>query len=80
MADQQFPIAVGDRVTRVPKTFDAEKKRVSPFHVQMQPLTGTVVYIHPAGRYHTVAFEFPRGIGWERRTAVLRESFRGVER
>lgn len=35
-------------------------------------IPGTVCYVHPKGRYHTVAFETAGG--------VIRESFLGVER
>lgn len=35
------------------------------------PIRGTVVYIHPQGRFHVVRFDFPYG--------SFCESFRGVE-
>lgn len=59
---------IGDSAQRVLETFgnyeeskDGKKKK---------PLTGTVVYIHPAGRYHTVEFEVSGG--------KIRESFQGT--
>lgn len=59
---------IGDRVTRIPETF------MEPEHAGPGPrsaLTGTVVYIHPKGRYHTVEFII--------RGRRVRESFQGVE-
>lgn len=60
---------VGDRVTRTPETFsDYDFKTRKSIH---RPLRGTVVYVHPRRRYHTVAFELPGG--------TVLESFQGVE-
>ena len=44
---------VGDKVIRTPITFTDPFKsgRNEPQH---KPMKGTVVYIHPEGRYHTV--------------------------
>lgn len=56
-------LAVGDVVYRKPISFsdsDAKNARL---------LRGTVVYVHPAGRFHVVEFE--KGV---------RESFAGVQR
>ena len=62
-------VKVGDRVTRTPDTFsDFDFKARKSIR---RPLRGTVVYVYPRRRYHTVAFELPGG-------AVL-ESFLGVE-
>lgn len=59
---------VGDKVLRTPQTFSDydPKANKSSSH----PMRGTVVYIHPLGRYHTVEFELPGG--------KVRESFLGV--
>lgn len=59
---------IGDKVIRTPITFtDPEKGgRNEPQH---KPMKGTVVYIHPEGRYHTVEFELPGG--------KVRENFTG---
>lgn len=59
---------VGEKVRRTPKTFmdcGADGK------LQRRQLTGTVVYVHPAGRYHTVAFETRGGL--------IRECFAGAK-
>lgn len=56
-------VRVGDTVQRRPVSFsdsDAKNARL---------LRGTVVYVHPAGRFHVVEFE--KGV---------RESFAGVRR
>lgn len=50
---------VGDTVTVVPQTLDFNlhnKTAVVP-----QPMTGTVVYIHPKGRFCVVEFAFRFG-------------------
>lgn len=60
-------IKLGDRRTVHPVTLDGHEKG------KPRPLTGTVVYIHPAGRY--CAIEFEVGRDGER----VRESFRLVE-
>ena len=62
-------VRVGERVTRTPDTFcDYDfKARKAVRH----PMRGTVVYVHPHRRYHTVAFELPGG--------TVLESFAGVE-
>lgn len=58
-------LKVGDKVKRRPETFhDPEEGRWAM-------MEGTVVYIHPEGRYHTVEFSF----GYGRKA---RESFLGA--
>ena len=52
-------VIVGERVTRIPETFcdyDFKARKVS-----RRPMRGTVVYVHPRRRYHTVAFALPGG-------------------
>lgn len=49
---------IGDRVTVVPETLyfnlhEEAKKKV--------PMTGTVIYIHPQGRFYVVEFSFKFG-------------------
>ena len=52
-------------------------RRMPSIHIEKDgsksggPIIGTVVYIHPQGRFHVVRFDFPFG--------SFRESFRGVE-
>lgn len=58
---------IGDRVTRTPTTFFEVS---STGKKDKHPVTGTVVYIHPKGRYHTVAFETRGG--------TILESFKRV--
>ena len=60
---------VGDKVSRCPETFGRER----PLWGKSDRITlaGCVVYIHPKGRFHVVAFPMPRGI-------ELRESFIGT--
>lgn len=64
---------IGDRVQRVPETFgemeeirDRNRKRKA----RSRAYDGTVIYIHPLGRFHVVAFETRGG--------TIRESFAGV--
>lgn len=62
-------VIVGERVTRIPETFcdyDFKARKAS-----RRPMRGTVVYVHPRRRYHTVAFALPGG--------TVLESFQGVE-
>ena len=59
-------VKVGDIVTRVAITLAGDREIGRTY-------TGEVVYIHPQGRFHTVAFRFGNG-------AEVRESFLGVER
>ena len=50
---------VGETVIRRPATFGRGRMK------------GRVVYVHPAGRFHVVEFELPRG-------GTLRECFAGA--
>lgn len=50
---------IGDKVTRIPNFLMGHEQ--SPIREAAKPLTGTVVYIHPQGRYYTV--EFDLGLG-----------------
>lgn len=59
-------VRLGDSVVRCPVTLYSNEKEVR------KNRRGTVVYIHPLNRFHTVQF----GDG----KRVLRESFLGVER
>lgn len=59
---------IGDKVQRMPETFGHYEETGEGKRKKM--LTGTVVYIHPAGRYHTVEFEVAGG--------KIRESFLGA--
>ena len=55
---------INDIVTKTPSSYcNAGLGRVPP-------MTGRVVYIHPLGRFHVVAFETRGG--------TIRESFAGV--
>ena len=60
-------VKLGDRRTVHPATLDGHEKG------KPRPLTGTVVYIHPAGRYCVLEFEV--GTRGER----IRESFQLIE-
>jgi hypothetical protein len=70
-------VNVGDKVSRSPVTFSPDrdelllKKTASmdSFHEAWQ-ITGTVVYVHPQGRYHIVEFDMPGG--------KVREAFMGT--
>lgn len=57
----------GDKVTRQSATLTHEGKNGKPVGTTM---TGTVVYVHPKGRFHTVEFQVRGG--------TVRESFRGA--
>ena len=67
-------LKIGDKVTRVPKTIlqiaILEGQNFGNI-LKAKPVTGTVVYIHPKGRFHVVEFENLRG-------EKLRETFDGV--
>lgn len=56
----------GDKVLRNPVTLECPHTAQG----KKMPLRGTVVYIHPKGRYHTVAFQLRGGI--------VQESFLGM--
>lgn len=64
---------IRDRVQWVPETF-GETEEIRDRHrkrkARRRAYDGTVVYIHPLGRYHVIAFETAGGI--------IRESFAGV--
>lgn len=57
---------VGDKVKLVPSVLVDECN-----HKGSKPLKGTVVYVHPKGRFYTVEFPCPFG-------RSFRESFAGV--
>lgn len=60
-------VKLGDRRTVHPATLDGYEKD------KPRPLTGTVVYIHPAGRFCTLEFEVGK------RGERIRESFQLIE-
>ena len=60
-------VEIGDDVARYPRALGMNNTEEPHLY------RGTVVYIHPLGRFHTVEFRFPHG-------AAIRESFLGVER
>ena len=62
-------IKLGDRITVKPTTFDVpgEKGRA-------KAIPGTVVYVHPAGRYCVLEFDVGR-----REPATVRESFQLID-
>ena len=70
-----FMVKVGDKVTRTPKTIEqmvlVEGQSFGGV-LRAKPVTGTVVYVHPQGRFHVVEFENLRG-------DKLRETFDGVD-
>lgn len=49
-------VKIGQTVIRVPQTFADYDPQALKKHAA-KPMRGRVVYIHPQGRYHTVAFE-----------------------
>lgn len=59
---------IGQKVTRIPVTFQDVDKDCKP---TKKAMIGTVVYIHPRGRFHTVAFRLRGGF--------VRECFAGTE-
>ena len=63
--NEKRKVRPGDTVTRQPITIAADRNGRTPYR------RGTVVYVHPSGRYHTV--EFGEG------GTAFRESFHGVE-
>ena len=63
MAKNSYLVRIGDVVQRRPVSFsDGDAKNA-------RTMRGTVVYVHPTGRFHVVEFE--KGV---------RESFAGVRR
>lgn len=59
---------IGQKVRRVPLSLTQTADNGKQEH---RPMTGKVVYIHPEGRYHMVAFEMRGGI--------VRECFEGTD-
>ena len=57
---------IGQKVTRYPVSFSEPDGKEG-----QKPVTGTVVYIHPLGRFHIVEFELRGG--------KVQESFQGTE-
>lgn len=65
-------VKVGQRVTRMPKTFGAlDDMRDFTVKTGIKLQKGIVVYVHPKGRFHVVEFENLKG-------EKIRESFDGV--
>lgn len=58
---------VGDKVERYPITFTGDYDKPGK---KKRKITGTVVYVHPQGRYHIVEFAVSGG--------AIREGFIGV--
>ena len=64
---------IGDIVQRIPETFGETEKirgRNQKKNIRRCAYRGTVIWIHPRGRFHLVVFETKGG--------VIRESFAGV--
>lgn len=64
---------IRDRVQRVPETFGETERSetgTGKRKARRRAYDGTVIYIHPLGRFHVVAFETRGG--------TIRESFAGV--
>ena len=59
---------IGDKVSRIPLTIGFADK----IEARTRRRTGTVVYIHPKGKYHIVEFQTRGG--------PIREAFMGVEK
>lgn len=62
-------VEVGETVWRTPVGFH---EMIGPGHQTKQRFKGRVIYVHPEGRYHRVAFDLPGG-------RVI-EAFSGTER
>ena len=61
-------VKIGQKVQRYPETFfEREGEKNAP----KRPITGTVVYIHPLGRFHIVEFDLRGG--------KVQESFQGIQ-
>ena len=58
-------VSVGDKVLRTPRTFSKPGRKTDGY--ERTQMKGTVVYVHPKGRFHLV--EFAEG---------LKECFRGA--
>ena len=61
-----------ETVTRTPLTIEAivDGGKGRPIKLAHRPMRGRVIYIHPRGRFHVVAFPLPGG--------DVREAFLGV--
>lgn len=64
-------VRVGQTVKRIPKTIGVSDS-ARPTVLEVRPLDGTVIYVHPEGRFHVVEFQNRMG-------GVFRETFYGVE-
>ena len=62
-------VKLGDRVVRTPVTIQ-EYAPMNSRRFLLKSMTGTVIYIHPKGRYHTVEFQI--------RCGPVRENFHGT--
>lgn len=60
-------VEIGQEVVRMPETIF---KRANG-KAALRTMRGRVVYIHPRGRFHVVAFKV--------RGKIIRETFKGVE-
>lgn len=61
-------LEVGMEVVRIPQSlYEADGKGKG----ERRPMRGRVVYIHPLGRFHIVAFRV--------RGKIIKETFQGVE-
>lgn len=60
-------LKVGDIVSRAPETIEDDDKKPN---IKNKPQRCRVTYVHPAGRFHVVAFRT--------RSGEVRESFRGA--
>ena len=63
-------LQIGQKVTRIPKTIGVMEDGNFSSKLASRPMRGVVVYVHPKGRFHVVAFPVPGG--------EIRESFSGV--
>ena len=61
-------VNVGDVVIRTPRTIG--KNVQGELKLKRCPMKGKAIFVHPRGRFHTVAFDGPQG--------PVRESFLGV--
>lgn len=59
---------IGQKVQRFPVSFSEQDGKKGE---AKRPMTGTVVFIHPKGRFHIVEFQV--------RGKAVRESFQGVQ-
>lgn len=68
-------VKIGDKVTRLPRTIGTAvgiDGHNFGNALELKPMRGVVVYVHPEGRFHVVEFENLRG-------DKLRETFDGVD-